>query len=59
MRRSKRLGPEGGGEVEEEEEEEELQRVFVDNEIRTSKYNLITFFPRNLFEQFRRVRRRR
>ena len=29
--------------------------MFVDNEIRTSKYNLLTFFPRNLFEQFRRV----
>ncbi|CAF0855884.1 unnamed protein product [Adineta ricciae] len=28
---------------------------FADNRISTSKYNLITFLPKNLFEQFRRL----
>ncbi len=28
---------------------------FQGNEISTSKYNLITFLPKNLFEQFRRL----
>ena len=37
------------------EKEEGPQRTFVDNEIKTSKYNVVTFFPRNLFEQFRRI----
>ena len=37
------------------EKEEGPQRTFVDNEIKTSKYNIVTFFPRNLFEQFRRI----
>ena len=29
--------------------------TFVSNQVLTSKYNLITFIPRNLLEQFRRV----
>eukprot|EP00162_Nutomonas_longa_P015389 comp22295_c0_seq1/m.53328 comp22295_c0_seq1/g.53328 ORF comp22295_c0_seq1/g.53328 comp22295_c0_seq1/m.53328 type:complete len:1167 (-) comp22295_c0_seq1:215-3715(-) len=28
---------------------------FSDNTVKTSKYNIITFLPKNLFEQFRRV----
>eukprot|EP00842_Homolaphlyctis_polyrhiza_P006347 jgi/Hompol1/6713/HPOL_005065-RA len=31
-----------------------LQQLFPINEIRTSKYTLLSFLPRNLFEQFRR-----
>lgn len=31
------------------------QMAMADNVVRTSKYNLITFVPRSLFEQFRRV----
>lgn len=30
-------------------------RVLQNNAIRTSKYNLLTFLPLNLFEQFRRL----
>lgn len=30
-------------------------RRYVRNKVRTSKYTPITFFPKNLFEQFRRV----
>ncbi|CAF1235259.1 unnamed protein product [Rotaria sordida] len=30
-------------------------KEFADNRISTSKYNLITFLPKNLFEQFRRL----
>src|SRR5438067_9066673 len=33
----------------------ELKKCFVTNKIRTSKYTLLTFLPKNLFEQFRRV----
>jgi len=33
----------------------ETQRIFIDNEIKTSKYNLLTFVPLNLYEQFRRI----
>lgn len=29
--------------------------VYTSNQIITSKYNLITFIPRNLLEQFRRI----
>jgi phospholipid-translocating ATPase len=29
--------------------------VYTPNQVITSKYNLITFIPRNLIEQFRRV----
>lgn len=29
--------------------------VFQDNRIHTSKYNILTFLPINLFEQFQRV----
>lgn len=29
--------------------------VFQNNAIKTSKYNLLTFLPLNLFEQFRRL----
>ncbi|XP_018431730.1 PREDICTED: phospholipid-transporting ATPase IC-like [Nanorana parkeri] len=28
---------------------------YANNEIKTSKYNIITFLPRNLFEQFKRI----
>lgn len=28
---------------------------FVPNKIRTAKYNIVTFLPKNLFEQFRRI----
>lgn len=31
-----------------------IQTSFADNTVDTAKYTLITFFPRNLFEQFRR-----
>ncbi|XP_067824383.1 phospholipid-transporting ATPase IC [Heptranchias perlo] len=31
------------------------KRKYADNEIKTSKYNVITFLPRNLFEQFQRI----
>lgn len=30
-------------------------RVFQNNSIKTSKYNLLSFLPLNLFEQFRRL----
>ncbi|CAJ0759010.1 9892_t:CDS:1, partial [Entrophospora sp. SA101] len=33
----------------------EPKTYFVPNKIRTSKYTLLTFLPKNLFEQFRRV----
>ena len=33
----------------------ELNKGFTDNKVKTSKYNLITFFPLALFVQFRRV----
>ncbi|CAG8515290.1 11234_t:CDS:10 [Ambispora gerdemannii] len=33
----------------------EPQVVYVPNKIRTAKYTLFTFLPKNLFEQFRRV----
>ncbi|XP_041060874.1 phospholipid-transporting ATPase IC-like isoform X2 [Carcharodon carcharias] len=31
------------------------KRKYAGNEIKTSKYNIITFLPRNLFEQFQRI----
>ncbi|XP_069784802.1 phospholipid-transporting ATPase IC-like isoform X2 [Narcine bancroftii] len=31
------------------------RRKYADNKIKTSKYNIITFLPRNLFEQFQRA----
>ncbi|KAI3654342.1 hypothetical protein MP228_001061 [Amoeboaphelidium protococcarum] len=31
------------------------QQQYTNNKIRTSKYSLLTFIPKNLFEQFRRV----
>ncbi|XP_072100623.1 phospholipid-transporting ATPase IC-like isoform X2 [Mobula birostris] len=31
------------------------KRKYADNKIKTSKYNIITFLPRNLFEQFQRI----
>ncbi|XP_072924288.1 phospholipid-transporting ATPase IC isoform X2 [Hemitrygon akajei] len=31
------------------------KRKYANNKIKTSKYNIITFLPRNLFEQFQRV----
>lgn len=37
------------------EDNHEQQFEFVDNEIKTAKYTAITFLPRNLFEQFRRM----
>ena len=36
-------------------EEEDKVRVFPDNEIKSSKYTVWNFVPKNLFEQFRRV----
>lgn len=30
-------------------------RPFKDNEIHTSKYNMLTFLPKNLFYQFRKM----
>src|SRR5437016_11403809 len=33
----------------------EPKTYFVANKIRTSKYTLLSFLPKNLFEQFRRV----
>ena len=35
--------------------DDEPQTIFVDNNIKTSKYTIFTFFPKNLFEQFRRI----
>ncbi|KAK4791486.1 hypothetical protein SAY86_031899 [Trapa natans] len=34
---------------------ESIIRNYMDNYVRTTKYTLITFFPKSLFEQFRRV----
>lgn len=31
------------------------EHVYPSNQVITSKYSLITFLPRNLFEQFRRI----
>ena len=33
----------------------ETQSLFPSNSISTSKYSLISFFPKNIFEQFHRV----
>lgn len=33
----------------------EEQSAMADNSVVTSKYNLVTFIPRSLFEQFRRI----
>lgn len=33
----------------------EMLFLFQDNRIHTSKYNILTFLPINLFEQFQRV----
>lgn len=35
--------------------EEYGQQKFSDNEIKTSKYTILNFIPKNLFEQFRRI----
>jgi len=35
--------------------ENNAQKKYAGNQISTSKYNLITFLPKNLFEQFRRL----
>lgn len=32
-----------------------LHRYYVTNQVITSKYTVLTFFPRNMLEQFRRV----
>lgn len=32
--------------------EEQLDRKFVSNKVETTKYSCLTFFPKNLFEQF-------
>ncbi|KAG7229558.1 hypothetical protein CRUP_037540 [Coryphaenoides rupestris] len=59
---------EGAGEEQEEQEQQEKKKKeqkkkeenpnarqhFADNEIRTTKYTLLSFLPRNLFEQFHR-----
>ncbi|CAF1120882.1 unnamed protein product [Adineta ricciae] len=37
------------------ERRDDSTQEFVNNRISTSKYNLITFLPKNLFEQFRRL----
>lgn len=44
---------EGAGE-EEKKENPNARQHFADNEIRTTKYTLLSFLPRNLFEQFHR-----
>ena len=36
-------------------EYESIKKTFADNAVTTSKYNALTFIPRALFEQFRRV----
>ena len=36
-------------------QDEDKVRVFPDNEIKSSKYTVWNFVPKNLFEQFRRV----
>ncbi|KFQ28139.1 putative phospholipid-transporting ATPase VD, partial [Merops nubicus] len=37
------------------EEYEKLSKLYMNNKIRTTKYTLLNFLPRNLFEQFHRV----
>ncbi|XP_075356139.1 phospholipid-transporting ATPase VD isoform X3 [Mycteria americana] len=37
------------------EEYEKVSKLYMNNKIRTTKYTLLTFLPRNLFEQFHRV----
>lgn len=37
------------------EEYEKVSKLYMNNKIRTTKYTLLTFIPRNLFEQFHRV----
>ncbi|XP_052636095.1 phospholipid-transporting ATPase VD isoform X4 [Harpia harpyja] len=37
------------------EEYEEVSKLYMNNQIRTTKYTLLNFLPRNLFEQFHRV----
>lgn len=36
------------------EEYEKVSKLYMNNKIRTTKYTLLTFIPRNLFEQFHR-----
>ncbi|XP_059673485.1 phospholipid-transporting ATPase VD [Gavia stellata] len=37
------------------EEYEKVSKLYMNNKIRTTKYTLLNFLPRNLFEQFHRV----
>ncbi|XP_069646834.1 phospholipid-transporting ATPase VD isoform X2 [Haliaeetus albicilla] len=37
------------------EEYEKVSKLYMNNQIRTTKYTLLNFLPRNLFEQFHRV----
>uniref|UniRef100_A0A8C2YER3 Phospholipid-transporting ATPase n=1 Tax=Coturnix japonica TaxID=93934 RepID=A0A8C2YER3_COTJA len=37
------------------EEYEKVSKLYMNNKIRTTKYTLLNFIPRNLFEQFHRV----
>lgn len=36
------------------EEYEKVSKLYMNNKIRTTKYTLLNFIPRNLFEQFHR-----
>lgn len=36
------------------EEYEKVSKLYMNNKIRTTKYTLLNFLPRNLFEQFHR-----
>ncbi|XP_064367263.1 phospholipid-transporting ATPase VD isoform X2 [Dromaius novaehollandiae] len=38
-----------------EEEYEKVSKLYMNNRIRTTKYTVLNFIPRNLFEQFHRV----
>ncbi|CAL8255686.1 unnamed protein product [Merluccius merluccius] len=51
-----RRGGDGGeeGDGGDEVEEEDPNRRFAGNEIKTTKYTLLSFLPKNLFEQFHR-----
>ncbi|NXI79139.1 AT10D ATPase, partial [Rhipidura dahli] len=37
------------------EEYEKVSKLYMNNKIRTTRYTLLNFLPRNLFEQFHRI----